>query len=41
MDEDENKSIVYVDRAKNVEFRENIQKVKLINQIFRPGGNLV
>jgi hypothetical protein len=36
MDEDENKSIVYVDRAKNVEFRENIQKVKLIGQLFRP-----
>jgi hypothetical protein len=36
MDENENKSIVYIDRAKGVEFRENIQKVKLINQIFRP-----
>ncbi len=36
MDEEENKSIIYVDRAKNVEFRENIQKVKLINQVFRP-----
>jgi len=36
MDEDENKSIVYVDRAKNVQFRENIQKVKLIGQLFRP-----
>ena len=36
MDENENKSIVYIDRAKNVEFRENIQKVKLIGQMFRP-----
>ena len=36
MDEDENKSIVYVDRSKNVQFRENIQKVKLIGQLFRP-----
>ena len=36
MDEEENKSVVYVDRSKNVEFRENIQKVKLIGQLFRP-----
>ena len=36
MDSEENKSIVYVDRAKNVQFRENIQKVKLIGQVFRP-----
>ena len=36
MDADENKSIIYVDRAKNVQFRENIQKVKLIGQVFRP-----
>lgn len=36
MDENENKSIVYIDRAKNVEFRENIQKVKLLGQVFRP-----
>ena len=36
MDEEENKSIIYVDRAKNVQFRENIQKVKLIGQLFRP-----
>jgi len=36
MDAEENKSIVYVDRAKNVKFRENIQKVKLLNQVFRP-----
>ena len=36
MDEEENKSIVYVDRSKNVQFRENIQKVKLIGQLFGP-----
>jgi hypothetical protein len=36
MDANENKSVVYIDRAKNVEFRENIQKVKLIGQMFRP-----
>ena len=36
MDSNENKSIVYIDRAKNVEFRENINKVKLIGQMFRP-----
>jgi len=36
MDENENKSVIYVDRAKNVEFRENIQKVQLIGKIFRP-----
>ena len=36
MDEQENKSIIYIDRAKNVQFRENIQKVKLIGQLFRP-----
>jgi len=36
MDAEENKSLVYVDRAKNVQFRENIQKVKLIGQVFRP-----
>ena len=36
MDENENKSIVFVDRSKNVQFRENIQKVRLINQVFRP-----
>ena len=36
MDENENKSIVYVDRSKNVQFRENINKVRLIGQMFRP-----
>lgn len=36
MDVNENKSIVYIDRAKNVQFRENIQKVKIVNKLFNP-----
>tara|TARA_R100000008_G_scaffold40297_1_gene23099 strand:+ start:149 stop:1591 length:1443 start_codon:yes stop_codon:yes gene_type:complete len=36
VDENKNKRIVFVDRQKNVEFRENINKVKLIGQMFRP-----
>lgn len=40
VDDDENKSIVYIDRAKNVQFRENIDKVKMINAIFKPEGIL-
>ena len=36
VDEDDNKNIVYIDRSKNVEFRENINKVKLIGKIFNP-----
>lgn len=36
MDKNENKSIVYIDRAKNVQFRENIQKVKIVNKLFNP-----
>jgi len=36
VDENDNKNIVYVDRAKNVEFRENLQKVRLIGKIFQP-----
>ena len=31
-----NKTIVHVDRAKNVEFRENIEKIRLIGKIFQP-----
>ena len=31
-----NKTIVHVDRAKNVEFRENIDKIRLIGKIFEP-----
>ena len=36
VDENDNKTVVYVDRSKNVEFRENIQKVKLIGKVFHP-----
>ena len=36
VDEHDNKSIVYIDRAKNVEFRDNLQKVRLIGKIFNP-----
>jgi hypothetical protein len=36
VDGNDNKSIVYIDRAKNVEFRDNLQKVRLIGKIFNP-----
>tara|TARA_R100000773_G_C4190865_1_gene96827 strand:- start:14 stop:904 length:891 start_codon:yes stop_codon:yes gene_type:complete len=36
VDENKNKTIVHIDRAKNVEFRENIEKIRLIGQIFQP-----
>ena len=36
VDNEDNKNIVYIDRSKNVEFRENINKVKLIGKIFNP-----
>jgi len=36
VDENDNKNVVYIDRAKNVEFRENLQKVRLIGKIFQP-----
>jgi hypothetical protein len=36
VDENKNKRVVFVDRQKNVEFRENINKLKLIGQLFRP-----
>ena len=36
VDENKNKQIVYVDRQKNVQFRENINKMKLIGQLFQP-----
>lgn len=36
VDENQNKSIVHVDRSKNVEFRENIEKIRLIGKIFQP-----
>ena len=36
VDDHKNKTIVFVDRSKNVEFRENINKLKLIGQLFQP-----
>lgn len=36
VDDHMNKSVVYVDRQKNVQFRENINKMKLIGQLFKP-----
>jgi len=36
VDKNKNKVIVFVDRQKNVEFRENINKLKLIGNIFKP-----
>ena len=36
MDDKKNKQIVFVDRKKNVEFRENINKLRLIGQLFQP-----
>lgn len=36
VDEAGNKSVVYVDRAKNVEFRENLDKVRMIGKVFNP-----
>jgi|TARA_R100000482_G_scaffold124684_2_gene78413 hypothetical protein len=36
VDEHDNKTIVFVDRSKNVEFRENIEKVRLIGKMFHP-----
>jgi hypothetical protein len=36
VDKFDNKSVVYIDKAKNVQFRENIEKVRLIGKIFNP-----
>jgi len=36
VDDKKNKRIVFVDRQKNVEFRENINKLKLIGKLFQP-----
>ena len=36
VDDEKNKTIVHVDRAKNVEFRENIEKIRLIGKLFQP-----
>jgi hypothetical protein len=36
VDDEMNKTVVHVDRAKNVKFRENIEKLRLIGQVFQP-----
>ena len=36
VDENKNKRICFVDRSKNVEFRENINKIKLLGKMFDP-----
>ena len=36
VDDEKNKTVVHVDRAKNVQFRENIDKLRLIGKIFEP-----
>ena len=36
VDDNKNKTVIFVDRSKNVEFRENINKLKLIGQLFQP-----
>ena len=36
VDDEMNKTVVHVDRAKNVQFRENIEKVRLIGKMFQP-----
>jgi hypothetical protein len=36
VDKDMNKTIVHVDRAKNVQFRENIEKLRIIGRLYQP-----
>ena len=36
VDENQNKTVVHVDRAKNVKFRENIDKIRIVGKIFQP-----
>ena len=36
VDENDNKTLVYMDRSKNEEFRQNIEKVKMIGKVFHP-----
>ncbi len=36
VDENKNKRVCFVDRSKNVEFRENINKIKLLGKMFDP-----
>tara|TARA_R110002020_G_scaffold180072_5_gene374058 strand:+ start:8256 stop:9692 length:1437 start_codon:yes stop_codon:yes gene_type:complete len=40
VDDEKNKTVVHVDRAKNVKFRENIEKLRLIGQVFQPDAIL-
>jgi hypothetical protein len=40
VDDEGNKTIVHVDRAKNVSFRENIDKLRIIGQVFQPDNIL-
>jgi len=40
VDDEGNKTVVHVDRAKNVSFRENIDKLRLIGQVFKPDNIL-
>jgi len=36
VDEERNKRVIYVDRCKNVEFRDNINKIKMVAGLFDP-----
>ena len=36
VDEEKNKTVVHVDRTKNVEFRENLNKLRMVGKIFEP-----
>ena len=36
VDENKNKQVIYMDRQKNVDFRENIHKAKTIGKLFNP-----
>ena len=36
VDDNKNKRVVFVDRKKNVEFRDNINKIKLMGRLFEP-----
>ena len=40
VDDEMNKTIVHVDRSKNVKFRENIEKLRLIGGVFQPDNIL-
>jgi len=40
VDDEMNKTVIHVDRSKNVKFRENIEKLRLIGQVFQPDNIL-